>query len=182
MMICNFFTNIMATNQTLNYRSDRCRWEASQLIAVSFEHPFIPPATIKRRERELVPHLWKMAEENCRKSLITCWLRNMFSLVYTFNTGHATLIGQSTKKCIAYAVKSKRCKICQNAKTKGVPARKHTCSNNWSASAKSMEPAVSCEMLQGLMYEGRQVHIQLMWHGCSYYIHKTHTKQDKNCE
>ena len=29
--------------------------------------PLIRPATIKRRERELVPHLGKMAEENCRK-------------------------------------------------------------------------------------------------------------------
>ena len=31
--------------------------------------PLIPPKTIKRRERELVPHLGKMAEETCRKSL-----------------------------------------------------------------------------------------------------------------
>ena len=85
----------------------------------------------------------------------------MKHLVYTFNTGHATLIGQSTKKCIAYAVKSKRCKICQNAKKKGVPARKHTCSHNWSGSAKSMEPAMACEMLQDLMDEGKQVKIQL---------------------
>ena len=86
----------------------------------------------------------------------------MFSLVYTFNTGHATLIGQSTKKCIAYAVKSKRYRICQNAKTKEVPARKRTCSHNWSASAKSMEPDVACEILQGLMDEEKQVNIQLM--------------------
>ena len=144
--------------------------------------PLISPATIKRRQRELVPHLGKMTEENCRKSFITCWLRNMFSLVYTFNTGYATLIGQSTKKCIAYAVNSKRCRICQNAETKSVPARKHTCSHNWSASPKSMEPAVAFEMLQGLMDEAKQVNIQLMWHGWSYYIHKIHTKQDKNCE
>ena len=86
----------------------------------------------------------------------------MFSLVYTFNTGHATLIGQSTKKCIAYAVKSKRYRICQNANTKEVPARKRTCSHNWSASAKLMEPDVACEMLQGLMDEEKQVNIQLM--------------------
>ena len=108
-------------------------------------------------------------------------IREHVSLVYTFNTGHATLIGQSTKKCIAYAVKSKRYRICQNANTKEVPARKRTCPHNWSASAKSMEPDVACEMLQGLMDEEKQVNIQLMWHGWSYYIHKTHTKQDKNC-
>uniref|UniRef100_K1PUU4 Mutator-like transposase domain-containing protein n=1 Tax=Magallana gigas TaxID=29159 RepID=K1PUU4_MAGGI len=36
------------------------------------------------------------------------------------------------------------------AEKKGVPPRKHNCSPNLSGSTKSMEPAMTCEMLEGI--------------------------------
>lgn len=57
---------------------------------------------------------------------------------------------------------SKRCRICTYAKKKGVPPRKHACSCNWTASAKSMEPAMACEMLQDIMNTGKQVNTLVM--------------------
>lgn len=74
--------------------------------------------------------------------------------------GHATLIGESTKKCLGFSVMSKRCRICTNAKKREPPPRKHACSCNWTASAKSMEPAMACEMLQDIMNTGKQVFLK----------------------
>lgn len=71
--------------------------------------------------------------------------------------GHATLFGEKTKKCLSFSVKGEKCRICSSAKLKGVPPRKHKCSCNWTGSAKSMEPALACEMIQSLNKEGTQV-------------------------
>lgn len=72
--------------------------------------------------------------------------------------GHATLFGKNTKKCVRYAVKGKRCRICDVAKEKGVCPRKHDCSRNWSGSAKAMEPAMACEIIQSIYDDGAKVH------------------------
>lgn len=139
--------------------------------------PTIPPKSIKCREREIVPHLADMAEETCRKNLeeevrlsdgnLTAsfdgaWQKRGTGRAYNSLTGHATLIGESTKKCLGFSVMSKRCRICTNAKKKGAPPRKHACSCNWTASAKSMEPAMACEMLQDIMNTGKQVNTLVM--------------------
>lgn len=75
--------------------------------------------------------------------------------------GLATLFGKNTKKCVRYAVKGKRCRICDVAKGKGVCPRKHDCSRNWSGSAKAMEPAMACEMIQSIYDDGAKVHTYL---------------------
>lgn len=72
--------------------------------------------------------------------------------------GHATLFGKNTKKCVRYAVKGKRCRICDVAKEKGVCPRKQDCSRNWSGSAKAMEPAMACEMIQSIYDDEAKVH------------------------
>lgn len=75
--------------------------------------------------------------------------------------GHATLLGKNTKKCVIYAVKGKRCRICDVAKEKGVCARKHDRSLNWSGCAKAMEPAMACEMIKSIYDDGANVHTYL---------------------
>lgn len=74
--------------------------------------PTIPPKSIKCREREIVPHLADMAEETCRQNLeeevrlsdgnLTAsfdgaWQKRGTGRAYNSLTGHATLIGESTK-------------------------------------------------------------------------------------
>lgn len=72
--------------------------------------------------------------------------------------GHATLFGKNTKKCVRYAVKGKRCRICDVAKENRVCPRKHDCSRNWSGSAIAMESAMACEMIQSIYDDGAKVH------------------------
>lgn len=42
-------------------------------------------------------------------------------------------------------------------KEKNVTPRKHNCKKNWKGSAKSMEPAMACEMLQSVLDQGEKV-------------------------
>ena len=72
-----------------------------------------------------------------------------------FLSGHATLIGEKTGKCINYSVMCKSCRICDTAK--GGKPKDHQCSKNWSGSAKSMEPAMACEMLKDIQTKGKKV-------------------------
>lgn len=86
--------------------------------------------------------------------------------------GHATLFGKNTKKCVRYAVKWKRCRICEVAKKKAMCPRKHDCSRNWSGSAEAMEPAMACEMIQSIYDDGarRCIHIYELSYIQSCYI------------
>lgn len=52
--------------------------------------------------------------------------------------GHAALYGKNTKKCVIYAVKGKRCIICDVANEQGVCPRKHDCSRNWYGTSHGM--------------------------------------------
>ncbi|XP_062590039.1 uncharacterized protein LOC134251653 [Saccostrea cucullata] len=134
--------------------------------------PGISKGGLKEREREVGSTLSKMAEESCRTSLLEeveksdgnltvsfdgAWQKRGTGRAYNSLTGHASLIGEKTKKCVGYAVKSKKCRICDLAKRKDVPVRKHKCSRNWSGSAKSMEPAMACEMVQSIKDQGEKV-------------------------
>ncbi|XP_062566154.1 uncharacterized protein LOC134228511 [Saccostrea cucullata] len=118
-----------------------------------------------------------MAEDSCNKHLdeeislsdgnLTAgfdgaWQKRGTGCAYNSLTGHASLIGEKTKKCIGISVMGKRCRICESAEMKGVPPRKHNCPRNWSGSAKSMEPAMACEMLQGIIDQGHSVQTLVM--------------------
>lgn len=83
---------------------------------------------------------------------------------WSIDTGHATLFGKNTKKCVRYAVKGKRCRICDVAKKKRMRPRKHDCSHNWFGSAKPMEPAMVCEMIQSIYDDGAKVDTLVMFH------------------
>lgn len=143
----------------------------------SLNIPTITQSTLKSREREITPHLHKMAEDSCNKHLreeismsdgnLTAgfdgaWQKRGTGRAYNSLTGHASLIGNKTKKCIGISVMGKRCRICEHAEKKGVPPRNHNCCRNWSGSAKSMEPAMACEMLQGIKDQGNRVQTLVM--------------------
>lgn len=71
--------------------------------------------------------------------------------------GHASLFGEKSKKIISFSVKGKKCRICAAAKSKGNPPRVHQCCKNWIRSAKAMEPAMACEMLEKVETSGGKV-------------------------
>ncbi|KAK3108542.1 hypothetical protein FSP39_010193 [Pinctada imbricata] len=75
------------------------------------------------------------------------------NMVYlTPPTGHASLVGEKTKKIVNFSSMSKKCRICSAAK--GGTPREHNCRLNWQGSAKAMEPAMACQMLQEVAKEG----------------------------
>ncbi|XP_056006937.1 DNA polymerase III PolC-type-like [Ostrea edulis] len=139
--------------------------------------PGISKQGLKEREREVGNTLKKMAEESCQAILLEeveksdgnltvsfdgAWQKRGTGRSYNSLTGHASLIGEKTKKCLGYSVKSKKCRICDSAKQKNVPVRKHNCSRNWSGSAKAMEPAMACEMVQNIMDQGEKMETLVM--------------------
>ena len=58
------------------------------------------------------------------------------------------MIGTKTKKCRGYAVRSKTCRICEVARQKNKPVKKHDCRLNWGGRAKGMEPDMVVEMVK----------------------------------
>ena len=61
-------------------------------------------------------------------------------------TGHGAIIGSKTKQIISFASANKVCRICDNAKSKGVKAARHDCRLNHKGSSKSMEAQVGVKL------------------------------------
>ena len=69
-------------------------------------------------------------------------------IFYIDAAGHASMIGQHTKKMIGCAVHAKVCRVCDHAAKQRVSPRDHDCKKNWYGSAKAMEPSMVVEMIQ----------------------------------
>lgn len=69
---------------------------------------------------------------------------------------HPSLV-KKPRNLLVFSVKGKQCRICSAAKRRGNPPRVHNCSKNWTGSAKAMEPAMACEMLQKVESQGGKV-------------------------
>ena len=74
-----------------------------------------------------------------------------------FFIGHASLIGEKSGKCVGFGIKSSHCKICSVAGSHKVTPKEHACTKNWKGSAKAMEPALACEMIQDVISQGHKV-------------------------
>ena len=65
------------------------------------------------------------------------------------------MIGASTGKVLAYAVRCKKCKQCDQDTSKDPSS--HDCRKNWTGSSKSMEPDMAVNMLHNLKDKGFHV-------------------------
>ena len=74
------------------------------------------------------------------------WQKRSSGRAYNSPTGQNLGLGGYTKKVLYYVLLSKRCKLCEVAASKCCPVREHICPRNFSASAKSMEPAATIIM------------------------------------
>ncbi|VDH92076.1 Hypothetical predicted protein [Mytilus galloprovincialis] len=72
-------------------------------------------------------------------------------------TGHCSMIGTETGKVLGFSVRSKYCKMCDEATRKGVQAKTHDCRMNWDGSAKAMEQDMVVEMVQSIKSKGSNV-------------------------
>ena len=75
------------------------------------------------------------------------WSTRGSSRQYNSDTGHSVLIGKETGKCVAFAVKSRRCRQCEVAEKENRPVMAHECYRNWTGSSKAMEPAMAVDMI-----------------------------------
>ncbi|XP_056017087.1 uncharacterized protein LOC125673339 [Ostrea edulis] len=156
-------------------------WDVNTKLAAgllaALNIPTITQKSLKSREREIATHLNDMVDQSCSKHLdeeirlcdgdLTAgfdgaWQKRRTGLVYNSFTGHASLIGEKTKKCIGVSVMSKRCRICESARKRSITPRKHNCCHNWSGSAKSMEPAMACGMFQDVIDQDQRVQTLVM--------------------
>ena len=76
---------------------------------------------------------------------------------YNSDTGHGALIGSETGKCVAFGVKSRRCRKCETAEKNHQTVEAHDCYRNWTGSSKAMEPAMGVEMISELKEKGVRV-------------------------
>ena len=62
---------------------------------------------------------------------------------YNSHTGFGSFVGANNQKVIMSRILCRRCRICEVAKQKIMPVRKHKCIQNWKTeqSSKSMEAA-----------------------------------------
>ena len=67
---------------------------------------------------------------------------------YNSHTGFGSFIGAYNKKIIMSLIFCRRCRVCEVAKQKFTPVRKHECVQNWASdqSSKSMESAMILSM------------------------------------
>ncbi|KAK3084401.1 hypothetical protein FSP39_012922 [Pinctada imbricata] len=134
--------------------------------------PAIHHKTLKQREREVGRAFEKVAESSCNAAIlsemsfsgdsqVSCdggWQRRGTGLNYDSLSGHVTVVGSSTKKCIAYGIANKTCRKCHvNLKTKGKANKSHVCRRNWCGSAKGMEPFLTIKCLKDLQKKGLDV-------------------------
>jgi len=61
-------------------------------------------------------------------------------------TGRGAIMGSKTKQIISFASANQFCRICDNAKSKGVQPAKHDCRVNHQGSSKSMEAQVGVKL------------------------------------
>ena len=62
-----------------------------------------------------------------------------------------------TGKIVSFGSRSKHCRICQRAKSSNKVPRVHKCHQNFSGSAKAMEPDIVCSMLGDIKSQGHTV-------------------------
>jgi hypothetical protein len=134
--------------------------------------PSVSHPTLKRRALEAGEQIVNLANDSCVKALSEegeqangnisasfdgAWQKRGTGKAYNSLSGHASLFGEKTKKCIAFNVKCKRCRICAVASAKKTSPRIHKCRANWTGSAKAMEPAMACDMLKDIKSKGYNV-------------------------
>ncbi|WAR14194.1 DPO3-like protein [Mya arenaria] len=153
----------------------------SQISAIFAELnlPGISKTALKAREREIGPSIESVAEIAC-----TTAIQQEMKLLQEVNnmdptgdhvetdvsadgawqkrgsnslSGHVTVIGKLTKKCVSYSVAKKTCRTCKVAKRNKIKAKLHSCRKNWNGSSKAMEPFLTSTCLQEVKQKGLNI-------------------------
>ncbi|CAG2195608.1 unnamed protein product [Mytilus edulis] len=144
--------------------------------------PCISPNNLKAREREIGKTIEEYARSSCKKALEEEYLMNRTNeedteldksldvsfdggwqkrgsgRSYNSTTGHATVIGNVSGKCLHFGLKSTDCRKCNYIDEKGdASEEEHDCRRNYLGSSKAMEPALAVEMVKDIEEMGYMV-------------------------
>ena len=123
--------------------------------------------TMKQAEREVGILIEETAKESCEK-----WrreekrrgegegLRGSFDAgwqkqgrAHNSRTGHGTMVGLETGKCLDYGTKNTYCRKCLEAEKRGVQPKPHDCRLNHTGSAKAMEASIAVDLCHKEKYQ-----------------------------
>ena len=62
------------------------------------------------------------------------------------STGHGAVRSLNSGNVLSNATRNKKCRTCQNSKSKGKPPKVHDCQSNYKGSSKYMETDVTCQL------------------------------------
>ncbi|XP_062608858.1 uncharacterized protein LOC134270633 [Saccostrea cucullata] len=148
-------------------------------ILAELNIPTIHHKTLKEREREVGRAFEEIADKSCNMALeeeklhictnsgdgtqapqVSCdgaWQKRGTGQNYDSLSGHVTVVGKHTKKCLAFGLACRSCRKCTHARRKKKQAKTHNCKRNWSGSAKGMEPFLTVKCLKSLKDKGFDV-------------------------
>ena len=84
------------------------------------------------------------------------WQKRSSGRRYDSLSGHSFLVEATTRKPVAFTLRSKFCLICSQQKDQSIPVRQHACTINHEGSSGSMEPLAILDMVV-FMYEKQKV-------------------------
>jgi hypothetical protein len=144
-------------------------------LVAALNIPTMHHKTFHEREKEMGKHVVQVAEQSCanaleeEKQLVRekkqmpetepvglsvsfdgGWSTRRSGSSYNSDTGHAALIGEGSRKCLNFGVKSRRCRICEVAEKESRKPTEHPCYKSWSGSSKAMEPALGVDMITNM--------------------------------
>ncbi|XP_045207235.2 uncharacterized protein LOC123559453 [Mercenaria mercenaria] len=90
------------------------------------------------------------------------WQKRGSGQNYNSLSGHVTIIGSETKKCVGFGVAKKSCRICKSSEKKGKLPTKHSCRRNYNGSSKGMESFLAVRGIKHLKNQGLKVKTVVM--------------------
>ncbi|XP_062567511.1 uncharacterized protein LOC134229741 [Saccostrea cucullata] len=137
------------------------------MLFASLNIPGVAAGTVKKRDREAGKAIESVAKKSCTEALDeeikmndgkveirvaadAGWQTRSSGRKYNSYSGHSSLIGDKSGKIVRYDYRCRKCRLCENAKRKGIQPIDHDCRKNWDGSAKAMEPDMIVGMLKDL--------------------------------
>ncbi|XP_061193563.1 uncharacterized protein LOC133201777 [Saccostrea echinata] len=189
--ICSYISNIpigkrhekniwdMNTKLGAGIANSGIGFSVLQMLFASLNIPGVAAGTVKKRDREAGKAIESVAQKSCNDALDeelkmndgkveirvaadAGWQTRSSGRKYNSYSGHSVLIGDKSGKILRYDYRCRKCRLCENAKRKGIQPIDHDCRKNWDGSAKAMEPDMIVGMLKDLEKENIHPHELVM--------------------
>ncbi|XP_062570471.1 uncharacterized protein LOC134232508 [Saccostrea cucullata] len=154
--ICSFISNIptgkrhekniwdVNTKLGAGITSSGIGFSNLQMLFASLNIPGVAAGTVKKRDREAGKAIESVAKKSCNEALDeeiklndgkveirvaadAGWQTRSSGRKYNSYSGHSSLIGDKSGKIVRYDYRCRKCRLCENAKRKGIQPIDHDC-------------------------------------------------------